>query len=39
MQAAGAKDSNTMIKLPKIYTRKHLPVDKKGSATPKKTQE
>ena len=29
LQVAGSKDRSTWIKLPRIYTRKHLPVDKK----------
>ena len=29
LQVAGSKDGSTWIKLPRIYTRKHLPVDKK----------
>ena len=36
LQVARSKDGNTWIKLPRIYTRKHLPVDKKEVATPEK---
>ena len=39
LQVAGAKDSTTWTKLPRIYTRKYLPVDKKEVATPKKIEE
>ena len=38
LQIAGSKDGNTWIKLPRIYTRKHLPVDKKEVATPEKIE-
>ena len=38
LQVGGAKDSNTQIKLPRIFTLKHLPVDKKEVATPKKIE-
>ena len=36
LQVARSKDGSTWIKLPRIYTRKHLPVDKKEVATPEK---
>ena len=36
LQVAGLKDGSAWIKLPRIYTRKHLPVDKKEVATPEK---
>ena len=39
LQVAGSKDGNTWIKLPRIYTRKQLPVDKKEVATPEKIEE
>ena len=39
LQAAGSKDGSTWIKLPRIYTRKHLPIDKKEVATPDKIEE
>ena len=39
LQVAGSKDGSTWIKLPRIYTRKHLPVDKKAVATPDKIEE
>ena len=39
LQVAGSKDGSTLIKLPRIYTRKHLPVDKKEVATPDKIEE
>ena len=39
LQVGGSKDGNTWIKLPRIYTRKHLPVDKKEVATPEKIEE
>ena len=39
LQVARSKDGNTRIKLPRIYTRKHLPVDKKEIATPEKIEE
>ena len=38
-QVAGSKDGSSWIKLPKIYTREHLPVDKKEVATPDKIEE
>ena len=34
-----SKDGSTWIKLPRIYTRKHFPVDKKEVATPEKIEE
>ena len=39
LQVAGLKDGSAWIKLPRIYTRKHLPVDKKEDATPDKIEE
>ena len=39
LQVAGSKDGSTWIKLPRIYTRKHLPVDKRAVATPDKIEE
>ena len=39
LQVARSKDGNTWIKLPRIYTRKHLPIDKKDLATPEKIEE
>ena len=39
LQVAGSKDGSTWIKLPRIYTRKHLPLDKKEVATPDKIEE
>ena len=39
LQVARSTDGNTRIKLPRIYTRKHLPVDKKEIATPEKIEE
>ena len=38
LQVAISKDGNTWIKLPRIYTRKHLPIDKKEVATPEKIE-
>ena len=38
LQIAGSKDGSTWIKLQMIYTRKHLPVDKKEVATPEKIE-
>ena len=34
LQIAGSKDGSSWIKLPRIYTRKHLSVDKKEVAKP-----
>ena len=39
LQVAGSKNGSTLIKLPRIYTRKHLPVDKKEVATSDKIEE
>ena len=39
LQVAGSKDGSAWIKLPRVYTRKHLPVDKKDVATPDKIEE
>ena len=39
LQVVGSKDGSTWIKLPRIYTRKHLPVDKKEVATTDKIEE
>ena len=39
LQVAGSKDGSTWIKMPRIYNRKHLPVDKKEVATPDKIEE
>ena len=39
LQVARSKDGNTWVKLPRIYTRKHLPVYKKEVATLEKTEE
>ena len=39
LQVAGSKYGSAWIKLPKIYSRKHLPVDKKEIATPEKIEE
>ena len=39
LQVAGSKDGSTWIKMPRIYNRKHLPVDKKKVATPDKIEE
>ena len=39
LQVAGSKDGSTWIKMPRIYNKKHLPVDKKEVATPDKIEE
>ena len=39
LQVAGSKDGSEWVKLPRIYTRKHLPVEKKEVATPEKIEE
>ena len=39
LQVVESKDGNTWIKLPRIYTRKLLPVDKKEVVTPEKIEE
>ena len=39
LQVSGSKDGSTWVKLPRIYTRKQLPVDKKEVATPDKIEE
>ena len=39
LQVVGSKDGSTWIKLPRIYIRKHLPVDKKEVATTDKIEE
>ena len=39
LQVAGSKDGSAWIKLTRVYTRKHLPVDKKDVATPDKIEE
>ena len=39
LQVAGSKDGSTWIKLPRIYSRKHLPDDKREVATPDKIEE
>ena len=39
LQVAGSKDGSTWIKMPRIYNKKHLPVDKKEAATPDKIEE
>ena len=36
LQVAGGKDGNTWIKLSRVYTTKHVLVDKEEVATPKK---
>ena len=38
LQVAKSKDGSTWIKLPRIYIRKHLPVDKKEVATLEKIE-
>ena len=39
LQVAISKDGSTWIKLPRIYTSKYLPVDKKEVATPDRIEE
>ena len=39
LQVAVSKDGSTWIRLPRIYTRKHFPVDKKEVAAPDKNEE
>ena len=39
LQVAESKNGSTWIKLPRIYTRKHLPVEEKEVTTPKKIEE